>query len=138
MKAAELLPAFGEKAAHAKYMAVSRLLKSNGFSIRSPTRVAQASSEAIKELATQFMDHIRPLLSLNCRDKKWIMNMDQTAMFFSMKPRTTIDEKGARTITVRDTKNGDTRVTVAVSITADGQVLKPFIVMKGNGSVCLV
>ena len=33
IKATELLPAFGEKTSHAKYMAVSRLLKSNGFSI---------------------------------------------------------------------------------------------------------
>jgi hypothetical protein len=48
-KASEMLPAFGEKKAHAKYMAVSRLLKSNGFSIRSPTRVAQQSSEASVE-----------------------------------------------------------------------------------------
>jgi DDE superfamily endonuclease. len=58
--------------------------------------------------------------------------MDQTAMFFSMKPRTTIDEKGKRTVTVHDTKNGDSRITVAVSITADWQVLKPFLVMKGK------
>jgi hypothetical protein len=113
-------------------MAVSCLLKSNGFSIRSPTRVAQSSSEAVRELATEFMNHVRPLLSLDCRDKQWILNMDQTAMFFSMKPHTRINEKGVRTVTVRDTKNGDSRVTVAVSITADGQVLKPFLVMKGK------
>jgi len=138
IKATELFPAFEEKTSHARYMAVSCLLKSNGFSIRSPTRVAQSSSEAVtRERATHFMDHIHPLLSLNSRDKNWIMNMDQTAMFFAMKPRTTIDDKGARTVTVRDTKNGDSRVTVAVSITADGQVLKPFIVMKGN-HFCIV
>jgi DDE superfamily endonuclease. len=136
-KATEMLPAFGEKRAHARYMAVSRLLKSNGFSIRSATRVAQSSSEAVQDLANQFMDHVRPLLSLDCRDKQWIMNMDQTAMFFSMKPRTTIDEKGRRTVTVRDTKNGDSRITVAVSITADGRVLKPFLVMKGKKHSCI-
>jgi hypothetical protein len=132
IKAVELLPSFGEKTAHARYMAVSRLLKTNGYSIRSKTRVAQVSNETVRELATQFMSHIRPLLSLQCRDPKWILNMDQTAVFFSMMPRTTINEKGARTIMMRDTKNGDTRVTVAVSITADGQVLAPFLVMKGN------
>ena len=90
------------------------------------------SNETVRELATQFMSHIHPLLSLQCHDPKWILNMDQTAVFFSMMPRTTINEKGARTIMMRDTKNGDTRVTVAVSITADGQVLAPFLVMKGN------
>jgi DDE superfamily endonuclease. len=114
-----------------------QILKLNGFSIRSATRVAQSSSEAVQDLANQFMDHVRPPFSLDCRDKQWIMNMDQTAMFFSMKPRTTIDEKGRRTVTVRDTKNGDSRITVAVSITADGRVLKPFLVMKGKKHSCI-
>jgi hypothetical protein len=65
------------------------------------------------------------------------MNIDQTAMFFSMKPRTTIDKKGRHTVTVRDTKNGDLRITVAVSITADGRVLKSFLVMKGKKHSCI-
>ena len=33
---------------------------------------------------------------------------------------------------MHDTKNGDSRVTIAASITADGNVLKPFVVMKGK------
>jgi hypothetical protein len=33
---------------------------------------------------------------------------------------------------MHDTSNGDARVTVAVSIMADGQVLEPFLVMKGK------
>jgi len=135
VKASEMLPSFGEKASHAKYMAVSRLLKSNGFSIRSKTRVAQASSDATRELATLFMNHVRPLLSLDCRDKKWIINMDQTAVFFSMMPRTTINRRGERTVTMRDTNICDTRVTCAITVTADGKVLKPFLVMKGKLTV---
>ena len=43
-----------------------------------------------------------------------------------------VHKKGSKTVTMRDTKNGDSRVTVAVSITADGEVLKPFVVMKGK------
>jgi hypothetical protein len=37
----ELLFMFGEKGIYAKYMAVYSLLKLNGFSIRSPTKVAK-------------------------------------------------------------------------------------------------
>jgi hypothetical protein len=132
IRAIELMPSFAEKSSHAKYLAVHRLMKANGFSIRSKTHVAQNSSEAVRELASQFMSHIRPLMALEDRDKKWILNMDQTAVFFSMMLRTTIHKKGSKTVTMRDTKNGDSRVTVAVSITADGEVLKPFVVMKGK------
>lgn len=40
--------------------------------------------------------------------------------------------------TVHDTKNGNSRVTVAVSITANGQVLKLFLVtMKGKNHFCI-
>jgi len=60
------------------------------------------------------------------------MNMDQTAVFFSMLPRTTLNQRGARTVNVRDTSNGSVRVTAAVSITAGGTILKPFLVFEGK------
>jgi hypothetical protein len=132
VKAMEMLPTFSGKSTDAKYMAVYRLLKSHGYTIRSKTRVSQASAASVRELCTQFMRYVRPLLVTEDRDKNWILNMDQTAVFFSMMPRTTVDQRGARTVTVRNTNNGDQRVTVAVSLTAAGRLLKPFIVLKGK------
>ena len=41
-------------------------------------------------------------------------------------------QKGDKTVKMRDTKNGDSRVTIAVSITVDGNVLKLFVEMKGK------
>ena len=83
IRATQMLPSFGEnKTGHAKYMAVSCLLKLNGFSIQSKTRVEKASSFATRELATQFMNHVHLILALECHDMKWLLNMDQTAMFF--------------------------------------------------------
>lgn len=61
--------------------------------------------------------------------------MDQMTVSFSMISHTTVVQRGAaRTVIVRDTKNGSVGIAVAVSITAGG-VLQPFLVMKGKKSI---
>ena len=95
-------------------------------------RVAQASPTTMAAFARHFIENIQPLLNLQYHDMNWVLNMDQTAVFFSMLPRTTIDETGAKPVTVCDALNGSTRVTTAIAITAAGSGLKPLIVMKGN------
>ena len=58
-------------------------------------RVVQTlTNEDMRELATQFMSHIHPLLSLQDYEKKWMINMDQMSIFFSMMPCTIINAAG--------------------------------------------
>ena len=59
--------------------------------------------------------------------------MDQTPVFFSMVPRTTLDHVGARTVNVRTSTNSTMRVTVAVTVTSSGKMLPPLVVFKGKG-----
>jgi hypothetical protein len=122
VRALELKPDFAQKSRASRYHVIYRLLKSSGYCIRARTSVGQASPEVTREVAAEFVNYIRPLLTVENRDKHWIMNMDQTAVFFSMLPRTTLNRRGARTVNVRDTNNGSVRVTVAVSITAGGRI----------------
>jgi DDE superfamily endonuclease len=71
------------------------------------------------------------------RDKRFIINMDQTPVFFSMTPKTTLDERGTRTVNVRASTGSTMRITVAVGVTAAGGTLPLMIVYKGkkNGRI---
>ena len=66
--------------------------------------------------AKHFVSCITPLLaSPNC-DQRYIINMDQTPVFFSMVPNKTLNIAGARSINVsvnpnRDSPNGYPTVT---------------------------
>lgn len=79
---------------------------------------------------------IRPLLQSipgQQRDMEFIINMDQTPVFFSMHPKRTLEKKGTgtRTINIRTSSSSTKRATVFVTLTASGQVLTPLVVFKG-------
>lgn len=123
---------FAQKNSAARYAAVRRLLKASGWSIRAKTREAQAAPVVAFAAAQEFVLSMRPFLTAENRHQDWIMNMDQTAVFFSMMPRTTIHQRGARTISVRSSSSSSVRITVAIPVTASGYILKPFITLKGK------
>jgi DDE superfamily endonuclease len=75
---------------------------------------------------------MRPRFSMPYRDRRWIINMDQTPVFFSMTPKRTIAEKGKKTINVRKSSGSTIRLTAALTITASGEALQPMIVYKGK------
>ena len=54
-----------------------------------------------------------------------------------MTPRSTLEQQGSRTVNVRTSSASTMRVTVAVCVTAAGNVLPPFLIFKGkpNGRI---
>ena len=130
--AINLKEVFGQKSTSAQYQIVRRLLRANGYSIRASTRVAQADPQVMRGIAGEFVAHVRNIINMPHRQKEWIMNMDQTAVFFSMEPRTTVDRRGVRTVPVRTTANGSVRITVSLAVTAAGAIMSPYLVMKGK------
>ena len=132
MKASELSGAFRQKTARAKDQCIRRFTKSNGIAIRVQTHESQRPPNQVTEEALDFIRTMRPLLDMTNRDKRFILNMDQTPVFFTMVPRTTLNAVGERTVTVRSSTSSTMRVTVAVTVTAAGNMLKPMIVFKGK------
>ena len=62
--------------------------------------------------------------------------MDQTPVFYSMHDEYTLEKKGVRTVNVRTAKNESSRITVAVTISANGDILTPMIIFKGKRFLC--
>ncbi len=61
----------------------------------------------------------------------YILNMDQTAVYYSMQAKRTLSKQGQRTIFIRKAKDDSKRATAAFTITASGLQLQPCIVFKG-------
>ena len=93
---------------------------------------AQRHSKEMVDEAKHFVSRITPLLaSPNC-DQRYIINMDHTPVFFSMVPNKTLNIAGERSINVRTSTGSTMRLTCAVTVSAAGDILRPFIVFKGN------
>jgi hypothetical protein len=84
-----------------------------------------------------FIASTIPRLQEACRDQRFIINMDQTPVFFSMTPKTTLQVRGSKTVSVQASSDSTKRITVAVTVTASGLMLPPYVIFnaKPNGRV---
>jgi hypothetical protein len=71
-------------------------------------------------------------VSIPNRDERYVINMDQTPVYFSMTPTTRLEKVGARTVNMRNSSGSTMRVTVAVTVTASGHILPSLLVFKGT------
>jgi transposase-like protein len=123
--------AFRGKSDSAQYQVVRRFVVAHGLVYRVCTHVSQRNATMMKMEAIEWMRMVRPLLLGNNRDPRFILNMDQTPIFFLMTSKTTLDPVGSKTVHVRSSKNASMRVTVAVTVTSSGDMLPPMFVFKG-------
>ncbi len=63
---------------------------------------------------------------------RYILNMDQTPVFFSMESKTTLDLAGLKTIHMQSSTSDTKRATVAVTVTASGHQLPLTVIFKGE------
>jgi hypothetical protein len=81
---------------------------------------------------TEFQQFIKPMLLGPERDLHFIINMDQTPVYFSMHPKRTLDVLGTKTIVIRTTANDTQCAIIALTITAAGDQLVPIVMYKGT------
>jgi hypothetical protein len=137
VKASTLSLAFNAKSFTVRCSAVKHFLRAHLFVYRMGTHESQRKPEEVQEEATDYMCLIHPFLIGNHRDPCFILNMDQTPVYFSMNAKRTLELIGKKTIHIRTSTNDTKWVTVAVTIAEDGTVLPSVVVFKGkaNGRV---
>jgi hypothetical protein len=101
------------------------------------THLLQRKPDEVEAKAKDYMHLIRLLLIGPHCDLRFIINMDQTPVYFAMSVKQTLEVVGKKTIHVRTSLNDNKRATVAVTITADGMVLPLMVIFKGkpNGRI---
>jgi len=132
IKASILCAQFAAKSRVAKYAAVRRFVQAHSLVYRMGTHESQRAPEEVAEEATEYMTAARKLVLGGHHDRRFIMNMDQTPVYFSMGPKKTLAKKGEKTVHVRTSTSDTKRATVAVTICADGTVLPSVVIFKGK------
>src|SRR4051812_21247549 len=97
---------------------------------RRRTTVAQRLPENYVEQQSEFLSYV-----LFCRREhnyplSLIANMDETPMSFNLPNNTTVEQSGARTVSILSTGHERSNFTVVLSCMADGTKLPPVIIFK--------
>ena len=125
-----LLPEMKNKSDNALYKIAGRFLDRCSLVYRMGTKESQRPPNEVSAEALDFIEYARAAVA--GRDKRFVMNMDQTPVYFSMHSKRTLEKKGVRTVNVLTSTNDTRRVTVAATITASGDQLTPFVIFKGS------
>jgi hypothetical protein len=137
LRASWISPEFRAKSFAVRCSCVKHFLHAHSYTYRMGTHTFQRPPAEVESKASNFMRFTHLIVNGSNRDWRFIINMDQTPVYFAMNAKRTLDEVGKKTIHVRTSTNDTKRVTVAVTITADGTVLLSTLVFKGkpNGRI---
>jgi len=132
VKASSMSPEFNTKSFTARTSAAWRFMRAHSLVYRMGTHVSQRNPEEVRQEATEYMEVMRRIVVGPHRDMRYIINMDQTPVYFAMNAKRTIDVVGVKTVHVRTSPHDTKRATVAVSITGAGSVLPSMVIFKGK------
>ena len=109
---------------------VYRFMKRYTLSFRSSTHIGQKMPKnAVKEVKKFFKKIIKERVSYPY-SLDLICNMDETPIFLNMPPSKTIAKKGSKTVFIRTQNQEKVRISVLLTIAADGTKLPPFVIFK--------
>ena len=94
VKASTLSAEFRRKTTRAKELAVRRLLASNRIVTRAVTHTCQRPPEEVRQEALDFIHYLREKVVGVNRSNDYIINMDQTPVFFDMPSGRTLNQQG--------------------------------------------
>ena len=131
-RAAQLDGNFAELNFRQQYETVRRFCRSNCIVIRTATHTAQVLPQDVMDQALAWIQQMRPILNAPEVDRRFVINMDQTPVFFSQHPNRSLHLQGERTINIRASGNAKSRITASLAITASGHKLRPMAIFQGE------
>ena len=111
-----------------------RFLKRHSLSLRRKTTICQSvPSDCIPKMVS-FIIRLRTLQIRNKYQYDSIFAMDETACWMDRPGDTTVATTGTRSVPLKTTGHEKDHFTVVLTAKADGKKLKPFVVLKGEGT----
>ena len=135
-KACSLCPPLHRKTMIAQLGVVRRFVRSNRFAVRTVTRKSTVPPDDLEQSAKEFVTRIRNdyLDGQAHRDPDYILNMDQTPVWSMVIPKKTLDVVGSKSVKIRTLEGSKNCVTVAVTVTASGKLLKEVVVFRSKNT----
>jgi hypothetical protein len=97
------------------------------WALSSPSKPEEVDAESGEFMQMMCMVVVGP----HC-DPRFVINMDQTPVYFSMMPKKTLELVGAKMVHVWSLTNDTKRATVMVTIMANDMVLPLMMIFKGK------
>ena len=110
---------------------VYRFLKRHQPSVRTRTRVSQITNFAMKCVRRDYCRRLMTSFRNRINDPRFLINMDETAIYLDCYPNRTVHIKGEKTVSVIIGGVSSIRFTLAITITMDGTKLPLFVIFKG-------
>jgi DDE superfamily endonuclease len=109
-----------------------RWFKQHNYSWRAITSQGPKSKTEQRQKALSFVEAIRPMLVGNHVDFDFVINMDQTALFFAPKPRRSYAPTGSKRVFACTPDSASSRATGMMTICASGKKLQLLIVYQAS------
>ncbi|MEW8548669.1 MAG: hypothetical protein AB2693_34645 [Candidatus Thiodiazotropha sp.] len=112
-------------------------MKRHDLVLRAKTSVAQRLPADLEKKIEAFLQYVKQKREEDEFEDQFIINMDETPMYFDLLPGKTVDVKGRKSIRIRTTGSEKRHLTVVLAVSAAGDVLPPMIIFKGKRPVSL-
>jgi hypothetical protein len=107
-----------------------RFMRCKGLALCWRTTLAKKLPTYYDEKLVAYQCHIIKLRRKHDYLLGQMGNADETPMFFDMPANTTVDTKGSKSVLVKTTGHEKLRITVMLSVLADGRKLTPFVILR--------
>ena len=107
---------------------VQKFFKRNRFTF-AKTSLSQYLPKNLEERLTSFIASMKQQLGEKNHPMAVIRNMDETPMYFDL-PSKVVDRVGEKSCIVRPTGAEKRHITIAMTVTANREMLPPFIIFK--------
>ena len=111
---------------------VYRFIKRRVFSIRTRTRVSQITDAAMHPVRRDYCRRLMTSYRNRINDPRYLINMDETAVFLNCAPNRMVNVKGEKTVSVMIESSSSLRFTLAISVAVDSSKLPLFAIFKGK------
>ena len=132
LKLLELWPDRKNKSKHTNYVLIYRILVRHCYTFRTPKHYGQLLKKEAFEEVSIFLNEIRNNRIANGFSDSIIWNMDETPIFLNMPITKTIVKRGSKQVIVKTQGQEKCRVTVILTILAEGDKLPPLIIFKAK------
>ncbi len=99
--------------------------------------VSQRKQDEVAAEASDYMDVMCRIVIGPHHDQRFILNTDQTPVYFLMNAKRTLKVVGVKTVHVLTSTHDTKHATVAVTVTAVGLVLPSMVIFKGKSDGCI-
>ena len=111
---------------------ITSFMNRNGFSCRKITSIGQEDNLSTSERKAIVTDYFKTLeYKMNEIEDSCIFNMDETPIYIDMMNSRTISFKGEKNTEVHTTGYQKTKITVVITISLTGEMLRTFVILKG-------